>query len=267
MTTTPTPDQLAEAIEHAESVVRNEGPYEEWAASRIFGRHLEALIAAAREVTDLRARLDDYEQAIENMADNMREAWAQAADVALKLSETEKQLDAAQLLSIEARNPGIDMDEVRVHRATGIVPTRLGGPATPPPTGYGACRTWRGNRQTSHLVVANERGFVGGTLCGLTRFDAYDPETHEITRPADLPGWSMNGGTEGPDVWQVDCPACWLAHLGAVKVDGPNLEDPAPTSSPVDLCHNGHPFEPGMNCDGNPPDPTWCDACGETRRG
>lgn len=32
------------------------------------------------------------------------------------------------------------------------------------------------------------------------------------------------------------------------------------------MCHNGHPFEPGIDVD-NParPDPSWCNVCGERR--
>lgn len=36
----------------------------------------------------------------------------------------------------------------------------------------------------------------------------------------------------------------------------------------ADLCHNGHPFEPGLDADAldEPGDPRWCDVCGEARR-
>jgi hypothetical protein len=40
-----------------------------------------------------------------------------------RLAAIEARLDQAQLASIEARNPGIDMDEVRRFRATGELPT------------------------------------------------------------------------------------------------------------------------------------------------
>jgi hypothetical protein len=37
-----------------------------------------------------------------------------------------------------------------------------------------------------------------------------------------------------------------------------------------DLCHNGHPFEPGVDTDmeaeGRTPDPRWCNVCGEARQ-
>lgn len=35
----------------------------------------------------------------------------------------------------------------------------------------------------------------------------------------------------------------------------------------IDLCHNGHPFEPGISEDDpDQPDPLWCNTCGEARR-
>ena len=35
---------------------------------------------------------------------------------------------------------------------------------------------------------------------------------------------------------------------------------------PVDMCHNGHPFVPGVSIDTpDEPDPRWCNTCGETR--
>lgn len=35
----------------------------------------------------------------------------------------------------------------------------------------------------------------------------------------------------------------------------------------VVMCHNGHPFEPGVSVDHAPSesDPRWCDVCGEAR--
>lgn len=73
-------------------------------------------------------------------------------------------------------------------------------------------------RETSHLVVSI-KGYHGPCLCRLTRFDQRD-ENYTVTRKADLPGWSMNGGTSGPDVRQVACEACWVAaaRLAAVPL-------------------------------------------------
>ena len=88
-----------------------------------------------------------------------------------------------------------------------------------PPKGYATCRVHDGKqdlwaagatRQISHLVALDDRGSNGGrpTVCGLTRFDERDAD-YTVTRPADLPGWSMGGGVYGPNVAQVRCEACW----------------------------------------------------------
>lgn len=62
------------------------------------------------------------------------------------------------------------------------------------------------NKQTTHLV---RRGEVD-TICGLTRFDEYDPEDGtKVTRAADLPGWSVGGGLSGPGVKQIVCNDCF----------------------------------------------------------
>jgi hypothetical protein len=86
-----------------------------------------------------------------------------------------------------------------------------------PPEGYAACRTMGGrmalfgdlgNEQTTHFVKLNERGrHSGPTVCGLTRFDTRNAEGL-VTRPADIPGWAMNGGVSGPEVIQTVCPDC-----------------------------------------------------------
>lgn len=97
----------------------------------------------------------------------------------------------------------------------GSIPVPNSAPARMPnaPKGYACCRTSSGathtSEQTSHLVIWDSAGYHGPTLCGLTRFDHRDPETHEVTRPADLRGWSMDGGVYGPNVEQVKCPTCW----------------------------------------------------------
>lgn len=88
------------------------------------------------------------------------------------------------------------------------------------PKGYVACRVHDGTqdlwaagaaRQITHLVALDERGSNGGrpTVCGLTRFDERGTD-YVVTRPADLPGWSMgDGGVRGPLVEQVRCPECF----------------------------------------------------------
>lgn len=101
---------------------------------------------------------------------------------------------------------------MEVEFATDVASVRMNYERMPEaPGGYACCRVWNGATRTeiSHLVVHNSRGFVGPTLCGLTRFDERDPATHAVTRKADLPGWSMNGGTSGPGVGQAKCEVCW----------------------------------------------------------
>lgn len=40
-----------------------------------------------------------------------------------------------------------------------------------------------------------------------------------------------------------------------------------PAPGAPDMCHNDHPFEPGIDMDAPTiPDPRWCNVCGETRR-
>ena len=80
------------------------------------------------------------------------------------------------------------------------------------PPGFVACRSCRDSVQTVHLVALDEHGRNGGrpTVCGLTRFDERDPDSDEVVRPADLPGWSMGGGgIFGPATVQRACPKCW----------------------------------------------------------
>jgi hypothetical protein len=56
------------------------------------------------------------------------------------------------------------------------------------------------------------------------------------------------------------CAGCGEALPAAVPVG----------TGSVDQCHNGHPFEPGIDSDmaaeGRTPDPRWCNVCGEGRR-
>ena len=85
-----------------------------------------------------------------------------------------------------------------------------------PPSGFDSCASYRDKVQTVHLVALDERGSNGGrpTVCGLTRFDERDPDTYEVVRPADLPGWSMGGGgIFGPGIVQRACSACWQEAL------------------------------------------------------
>lgn len=87
------------------------------------------------------------------------------------------------------------------------------------PEGYACCNTGSDGsmtlfgpatpRQISHLVTVVDGGYRGNTLCGLTRFDERDPITWKIIRPADIPGWSMNGGVWGRGVVQEKCEKCW----------------------------------------------------------
>lgn len=83
------------------------------------------------------------------------------------------------------------------------------------PRGFACCNVYRDRCQTSHLVMVQVKGFSkctpGPTLCGLSRFDEHDPETNRVTRKADLPGWSINGGVSGGGIVQVACESCWVA--------------------------------------------------------
>ena len=78
-----------------------------------------------------------------------------------------------------------------------------------PPRGFAACRVGSGP-QVSHLVILDSTGSNGGrpTLCRLTRFPTRGNEG-EVLLDADLPGWSMGGGFEGPGVQQIECDECY----------------------------------------------------------
>ena len=84
-----------------------------------------------------------------------------------------------------------------------------------PPAGFEACRTGY-SPQITHLVILDDTGSNGGrpTLCRLTRFPTCG-KNGEVLLDADLPGWSMGGGVQGPGVKQVECPDCYsrLADL------------------------------------------------------
>lgn len=60
----------------------------------------------------------------------------------------------------------------------------------------------------------------------------------------------------------ADAEALWCPESADHK-HSPDYAEP-------DLCHNGHPFEPGVDTDmateGRQPDPRWCNVCGEARR-
>ena len=80
------------------------------------------------------------------------------------------------------------------------------------PNGFVACRSHKRNVQTTHLVALDEHGSNGGrpTVCGLTRFDAFDADGRPIPGTAGLPGWGMgDGGISGPGVTQVPCESCY----------------------------------------------------------
>ncbi|QHB37207.1 hypothetical protein QDA03_gp34 [Microbacterium phage Terij] len=88
------------------------------------------------------------------------------------------------------------------------------------PKGYVACRTIQRNATHTHLVALDADGSNGGrpTVCGLTRFDKRDPETHTVIEKAGLPGWGMgDSGVQGIDVEQTTCEAC---YAGAGRGEG-----------------------------------------------
>lgn len=93
-----------------------------------------------------------------------------------------------------------------------------------PPAGYAACRVGS-LRQITHLVILDSEGSNGGrpTMCRLTRFDTRDPGTGARLLLADLPGWSMGGGVEGPGVEQVKCPDCWGRAVTVTRNEGTAL--------------------------------------------
>lgn len=78
-----------------------------------------------------------------------------------------------------------------------------------PPQGFAACRIGS-PRQVTHLVILDSTGSNGGrpTLCRLTRFPTRGKDG-EVLLDADLPGWSMGGGVEGPGVEQIECDDCY----------------------------------------------------------
>lgn len=77
------------------------------------------------------------------------------------------------------------------------------------PEGFATCNAGGGWVQTNHLVRDTGRGTPGPTLCGLTRFDS-EPGADD----ADIRGWSIGGGLEGPGVEQVKCYPCWNVAEG-----------------------------------------------------
>lgn len=76
-------------------------------------------------------------------------------------------------------------------------------------------------------------------------------------------GWGLGCVLPRPDqqVWSDDWDevTCGLCRYRMSQVT---------ENAPADLCHNGHPFEPGQSVDAldEPGDPRWCDVCGEARR-
>ena len=82
-------------------------------------------------------------------------------------------------------------------------------PMPRPPKGFAACRIGY-SPQITHLVILDSEGSNGGrpTLCRLTRFPTRGSDG-EVLLDADLPGWSMGGGYEGPDVQQIECDDCY----------------------------------------------------------
>lgn len=80
------------------------------------------------------------------------------------------------------------------------------------PVEFVACRSFKQDVQTTHLVALDEQGSNGGrpTVCGLTRFDDRDPDGRPIPNTAGLPGWGMGySGISGPGVTQVPCERCY----------------------------------------------------------
>lgn len=90
-----TDDLLARAIEHGENAIR----------------------------FDTGAFVHEGDRLIDRLAAALREATGRADQAETERDALRAELDAAQLRSIEARNPGIDMDEVRRIRAALAAPT------------------------------------------------------------------------------------------------------------------------------------------------
>lgn len=98
-------------------------------------------------------------------------------------------------------------------------------PMPKPPEGFAACRTGYGP-QITHLVILDSTGSNGGrpTLCRLTRFPARGTNGETLLE-ADIAGWSMGGGVEGPGVRQVECHVCYdrlgqLASIARIQSEG-----------------------------------------------
>lgn len=98
-----------------------------------------------------------------------------------------------------------------------------------PPEGFEACRVGS-NPQVTHLVILDSTGSNGGrpTLCRLTRFRTRGTDG-ELLLDADLPGWSMGGGVEGPGVRQIECDDCYdrldrILDRRATSPDSPHTD-------------------------------------------
>jgi hypothetical protein len=61
----------------------------------------------------------------------------------------------------------------------------------------------------------------------------------------------------------ADCQEMIPIHGGAKSCTCPGWT----SVTPPDMCHNGHPFEPGRTVDDAPGEshPDWCNVCGEAR--
>lgn len=72
------------------------------------------------------------------------------------------------------------------------------------------------------------------------------------------------------DTWVVFDPGTGVHAIWRRFSDGViEVDTGVPFYALADMCHNGHPFEPGvddaMEDEGRQPDPLWCNVCGEGR--
>lgn len=82
---------------------------------------------------------------------------------------------------------------------------------------------------------------------------------HPRLRCADHPFAATEEDTSYPPCRVLHC-SYWPGPCGDER------HRPAPEEDSRPVCHNGHPFEPGIDQDApDQPDPRWCNTCGEAR--
>jgi hypothetical protein len=110
------------------------------------------------------------------------------------------------------------------------------------------------------------------------RMEAVSPMSGEATRPHRREdGWLTRADIR----YDTDAERMCRVLIGLVERMGASVDltravvllsqarDAIADHVEMDLCHNGHPFEPGIDVDmtgeGRTPDARWCNVCGDTR--